>query len=141
MGTTRAARFSSDRGRFCLVFSVLALIWTSILIDRVTTGAVDWVDVAAWSAWLVVTTVWTFGSPGWASKWSRRERSIINDELARDHQRSAALISMGVLVGGMALGCLDVLGFADLPGWWPVAALGSGVAAPGLRFGWLQLRS
>jgi hypothetical protein len=138
--TTRTGRFSADRGRFCLFFSTIASIWTLILVDRVESGLVDWIDIAAWGSWLVVTMVWTFGTPGWM-KWSKRERSIINDELARDHQRSAALLSMVVLMSGMALGSVFVLGLADLPNWWPVAALGSGVAVSGIRFGWLQTRS
>lgn len=137
---SRAEKFSTDRGRTCLLFSVVSLCWTSILVGQIEASSVRGLSVLVWALWLLVPFVWVFGRPGWR-KWSERERGIINDELAREHQRAAAMSAMMVLIAGLGAGCLQLLSYVDLPASWPVAVIGIGVCTAGMHFGWLQVRA
>jgi hypothetical protein len=137
---SRAERFSADRGKICLIFSLVSVIWAVVLIDQVESGQIHGITVMAWAVWVFTTSMWVFGQPGrW--KWTVRERAVINDELTHEHQRSAALAALAALGLGVALGCVAVLARVTLPAWWPIAAATAGACAAGLRFSWLQLRA
>jgi hypothetical protein len=137
---SRAERFAGRRGKVCLMFSLVSVCWTVVLIAQVTDGKVRELNVLVWALWLLVPMVWAFGLPGWW-RWAERDRAIINDELALEHQRHAAVAAMLVLVLCLFAGCLQLLGYFSLPAWWPIAAMGAGVCVAGLRFGWLQVRA
>lgn len=137
---SRAERFASARGWTCVVLAVVTSAWTAVLSGQVTAGDVRWINVLALGAWVALTLVWTLAQPGWG-KWSRDEKDVINDELAKEHQRVAVYLLAGVLLVGLAVGSGPVLWAMSVPEWWPIATLGLGVAACALLFGALQIRS
>lgn len=136
--SAQADRFVASRGRISFYVSLVAILWTLVIIWAVNEGEVPGITPIGWGVWLLVPMVWVFGLPGlW--RWSQTDRARINDELAREHQHSAAVVSMFVLMAGLAVVSLQVLGYASLPTWWPVATIGAGVGTAGFCFAWLQM--
>lgn len=138
--TSRVERFTIERGWLCLFFAAASVLWTVVLISQIDENTVRMPTAVAWSVWMVTSLIWAFGRPGWW-KWTPRERAIISDEMTRQHQRSAAMISMVVLLAGLGAGCVDLLTGLSLPVWWPIASISTGAAVAVARFGWLQVRA
>jgi hypothetical protein len=95
--------------------------------------------IALWALWMIVTLIWVFGVPGGAG-FSKAERGVVNDELARSHQAAAAKV--GLLCAMIGLVFLSLAGFfrIDLPIWTLPAATSATVVVIALFFAWLQLR-
>jgi len=92
-----------------------------------------------WGIWMAVTLIWVFGVPG-ARRFSPAQQAIVNDELVRAHQASAAraglALALTALAAGAACGFLEVA----IPGWAPAAAGSVAVIGTAVVFAWLQRR-
>lgn len=93
-----------------------------------------------WGLWLTIPLLWTFGVPRFLSL-TKRERSIVNDELAQRHQASAARFGFVIALTGLLI--ISSFAFLDapLPDCAAPALLSLTVVGSCLHFGILQLRA
>lgn len=136
---SRAEAFAAKRGLVCLLFSLASLAFTGVTIMALADGPLHPARILLWAIWLAVPLGWVFGRPG-GLQFSARERAIVTDELVQAHQQRATRVAMVVLASGLAVQAAEALGLVLLPVWWPVAALGLGIASAGLTFAISELR-
>ncbi len=140
----RAERFSGRRGTLAIIYTLLFVIYGGIWwmnLDAVTTDGHHLPRIGyavIWALWGVSLLMLTFGPVG--QRWTKRQRAILNDELARAHQAVAARVGFATAICGLAV--LYTLMLASVPD--PIVgipiALTVVVAAPALTFAWLQRR-
>ncbi|WP_380784599.1 hypothetical protein [Sphingomonas sp. R86521] len=95
--------------------------------------------IVLWALWMIVTLIWVFGVPGGAG-FSKAERGVVNDELARSHQAAAAKVGLLCAMIGLVLLSLGEFFRIELPIWAVPAATSGTVVVTALFFAWLQLR-
>ena len=140
----RAERFSGRRSKLAVVFTMTFMVWGLywwLTFDWVTTDGSHLPRVGnalAWAAWGAAVLALTFGPGGW--RWTRRQRSILNDERTRAHQAVAARAGFAVAVLGLAVLCALMLARATDPLAGVALVLSLAVIAPALTFAWLQHR-
>lgn len=135
-----AEQVSARRGLVTLLNAAAAACFSFVAIN----GASGNPDRGAgylllWGIWMAVTLIWVFGVPG-ARRFSRAQQAIINDELVRAHQATAARVGLGLAVAALAAGAAcSFLGVA-IPGWAPPAAGSVTIVGTALAFARLQMR-
>lgn len=136
---SRAEQFASRRGLVCLLFAGASAMFTFNTVMKMQDGPLHPGSVVLWAIWLAVPLAWVFGRGGW--RFTARERAIISDELVQSHQQRAAQVAMLIMMTGLLVAAAGALGYLVVPTWWPVAVLGGAVAAIGIVFGVLEIRS
>ncbi|MCA3256055.1 MAG: hypothetical protein INF91_10615 [Alphaproteobacteria bacterium] len=131
---------SARRGRVTLLNAGAAACFSWVAISNLAAnperGAAY---LLLWAIWLAVPLIWVFGIPG-GRRWSAKQHAILNDELVRAQQATAAraglALALALIGAGAACGFLGIA----LPVWAAPAAGSIAVIGTALVFAWLQLR-
>ncbi len=138
--TRSPEQISAQRGRSTLLVALASACFSFVAISNVYEHSTRAPAYAAlWGSWMVVTMLWVFGVPGGA-RFSKAERGVIDDELARSHQAAAGKFGLACAMAGLTLVSLGGFFRFGMP-IWIVPAIASGtVVMTGLFFAWLQHR-
>lgn len=118
----------SRRGRFLIVFALFLVAEAAYLIVRGSEGQPITVAAVLWAAWLIACLVWLF-----VPQFGAESDAPANQRLAR-------LVGASVFGAGLLVYLAGVVGVAQLPVWWPVAAISAAVASASIVLGVLEWR-
>jgi len=97
--------FADRRGRNVLLIAIAAIGFTAFAVTRpeANTSPRPFLMMAVF---LIACLVWTFGIPR-LLRWTKRERSMLNDELVRLNQHRAARAGFSIALIGLGITALQ----------------------------------
>ncbi|MBW6522724.1 hypothetical protein KZ810_04365 [Sphingomonas sp. RHCKR47] len=133
-------QMSARRGTIVFLNALAAAAFSTVAIGRagVHPGR-DPIFALLWAVWMAVPLIWVFGIPGYL-RWSKIERSIVNDERVRAHQAAAARVGLGVAIASLAILSSAAFTGTVFPAWAAPALATGTVVVTALVFAWLERR-
>ncbi|WP_374944702.1 hypothetical protein [Sphingomonas sp.] len=89
------------------------------------------------AVFLIACLVWTFGTPG-LLRWSKHERSLLNDELVRLNQHRAAQVGFGIALAGLAATAFQPSAIGMAAQIVAVISLAAAIIGAALTFAWFE---